>query len=589
MAKITNLQVINENIERIRSVVQDCSTQSVVGYSMVKHSRGFPQPELSSPAKQLRFLLGVMLETEEPDTPIEFSNQEWEQIVEPIQQLSGAYMSLYLPSNETTARQSEEWNRIQQVAMTAFLDYHHKGLLASAEQIRDRIQAYLTPFDEQLSSALGISATDALDIAFDIGDVFQEQINRVGQYAPNSSNPADLSIEFVEAIYRLGKIRRSDLIERYGSTGQRFWDLFAVRRGEGPRINYPTERSIVETRPLICLSDDEAMLFAFNILLSAILLRGEEALSNEATREQYFRKRDKTLEDHSTTVLRQILGSEAKVYRNVFETPDNQYEHDLVIFTRDICLFVEAKASPMHEPFRDPERAFVRIQRSFRSESGIQKAYDQSLRLYRTLQNQELILFDANGVELLRLPSSVLDSAFCVCVTRDSFGPLATFLSPLLAKDVDDPYPWVVNILDLEQIAEVWKYFGWDSKQLKSLLSQRTKLHENVFADDEMDYVGAYIYHCGLHHFARNDYDLIQLDPTYALVFDDIYFHVHHGQPRVSINLTYPFTADLQESLRAGKPTTGEGVPQGSIIVGRNELCPCGSTVKFKRCHGRRL
>ena len=133
MAKITNLQVINENIERIRSVVQDCSTQSVVGYSMVKHSRGFPQPELSSPAKQLRFLLGVMLETEEPDTPIEFSNQEWEQIVEPIQQLSGAYMSLYLPSNETTARQSEEWNRIQQVAMTAFL----------AARPRNRVGEYL--------------------------------------------------------------------------------------------------------------------------------------------------------------------------------------------------------------------------------------------------------------------------------------------------------------------------------------------------------------------------------------------------------------------------------------------------------------
>ena len=137
MAESTNLQkIISENIERIKRVVQKCSTESVVGYSMVKHLRGFPQQELSSPSKQLRFLLGVMLETEKPDTPKEFSEREWEQIVKPIQSLSGAYMSLYLPTDENSAKQSEEWSRNQQVAMTAFIHYHNKGLLASAEHDR---------------------------------------------------------------------------------------------------------------------------------------------------------------------------------------------------------------------------------------------------------------------------------------------------------------------------------------------------------------------------------------------------------------------------------------------------------------------
>ena len=552
-----------------------------VGYSMVKQSRGFPQPELSSPAKQLRFLLGVMLETEEPDAPNEFSNQEWEQVVESIQQLSSAYMLLYMPTEGTIAEQSEDWSKSREVAMTAFLDYHQKGLLASAEQIRDRIQAYLTPFDELLSSALGISASDALHIALDIGDAFQKQMDRVGQYAPNSSNLADLSVEFVKAINQLGKTRLSDLVERYGRAGQGFWDLFTVARGKGPPMNYPTERSIVETRPLICLSDDEAMLFDFNILLSAILLTGEEALTDSASRERYFRMRDKILEDHCTAVLRRILGPEAQLYRNVFETPDNQYEHDLVIFTRDICLFVEAKASPVDEPFRDTGKAFIRLQRSFNSDTGIQRAYDQSLRLLQKVREHELALFDEKGNEVLRLPPSILGNAFCVCVTRDSFGPQATFLSFLLSKNEGDPYPWAVNILDLEQIAYAWEYFKWDGRQLKSFLSQRILLHDKAFSDDELDYVGAYINHCGLHHYVRNDYDLLQIDPTYALIFDDIYFHTHHGQPKVTINPTYPFMTNLQGLIPA------EDLPQGPITVGRNELCPCGSTVKFKRCHGQ--
>ena len=404
--------------------MQNCSTETVVGYSMVKQLDRFPQSELSSPAKQIRLLLGIMLESEEPPAPTEFTDQEWDKIVEPLQALTYAYLQLYLPAADRTSEQSKDWIRIQQVAMTAFLSYHENRLFASTEQVSDRIRSYLSPFDDQLSSTLGISASDALTIALSIGQQFQAQMDRVSQLAPTQSTVDEPGVEFVRAIDRLGKTRLSDLVKQFGATGQAFWDLFTVRRGEGPLINYPTERSIVEIQPWICISNDEAMLFIFNILLSAILLRGEEALAGHPIRDKYFRHRDKTLEDHATAVFRRILGAQSKIYRNVFETPDNRYEHDLVIFTSDICLFVEAKASPMDEPFRDPEKAFVRLQRAFRSQSGIQKAYDQSLRLHKRLRDGNLVLFDAKGVESLRLSSSISDNVFCVCVTRDSFGHL---------------------------------------------------------------------------------------------------------------------------------------------------------------------
>lgn len=588
MAEIPNLQeTIRENIERIKSILQDCSTESVVGYITVKHMRGFPQTGLSSPAKQMRFLLGVMLATEEPPNPVEFSENEWEQSLYPIETLAHAYMSLYMPTEGTIAEQSEDWSRSRQVAMTAFLDYHQKGLLASGEQVSDRIRSYLCPFDDELSTVLGISASDSLRIALQIGQEYQEQLDQVGQHAQIMYTNPDSVVEFVKAVNKLGRTRLSDLIERYGNVGKRFWELFTIGRGEGPPISYPTEPSIVEARPFIRLSDDEAMLFNFNILLSAILLTGEEALSGSPIKERYFRMRDRTHEGQVTSVLRRILGANAKVYENVFETPDNQHEHDLVIFTDDICLFVEAKASPLDEPFRDPERAFIRLSRSFRSESGIQGAYDQSLRLLRIVRDRELPLFDEQGTEILRLPPSISDSAFCVGVTRDSFGPQATFLSLLLSKGKDDPYPWAVNILDLEQIAEAWEYLGWNERQLKIFLSQRVNLHDKVFSDDELDYVGAFIRHCGLHHFARDDYDLIQLPGTSALIFDDIYFHIHHGQPRVSINPSYPILDDLRESLRAGERVPVGNTPGGPIQTGRNDACPCGSGVKFKKCHGQ--
>lgn len=546
-----------------------------------------PWSDLSSPAKQIRLLLGIMLEEKELPTSTEFSRQDWDKIIEPLEELSHAYLQLYVPTTDQVADKPKEWDKTHQVAMTTFLSYHQNGMMASVEQISDQIRLYLCPLDKQLSRDLGISASNALTIAHYIGQEIQTQMDLVVQYVGDKPSTPELHMELAHALERLGKVRLSDVTKRFGDEGESFWNLFAVCRGEGPLINYPTERSVVETKPLILTSNDEAMLFSYNALLSGILLKGEEALIESSISERYLRHRDKTLEKQVAATFRRILGKHSKSHRNVYEELGRQYEHDLVTFTDNVCLFVESKASSMDEPFRDPEKSFTRIRRSFRSQSGIQKAYNQSLRIYNKLRDEGLVLFDKNGELSPQIPKFKEDDAFCVCVTRDNFGPIATFLSPLLSKEDGDPYPWVVNILVLEQIADTWECFGWDGRQLKALLSQRILLHENVFSDDELDYIAAYICHCGLHHLAKNKRMFFQLDPKYALIFDQIYRHKYHGEPQKTIYLTRPAISALQEFSLTDRRASVTNVPQEPIMVGRNELCPCGSTVKFKRCHGR--
>ena len=233
------------------------------------------------------------------------------------------------------------------------------------------------------------------------------------------------------------------------------------------------------------------------------------------------------------------------------------------------------------------KKAFVRLRGSFHSDTGIQKAYDQSLRLFNSLREGKLKLFDKCGKEVLCLPSSIAERAFCVCVTRDSYGPLATYLSFLLEKKEEEPYPWAINILDLGQIADLWQCYQWGSRQLKNYLSQRILLHKKAFSDDELDYVAAYTKNCGLHHFVKANCDWLQIDSLYATFLNAVYYHVHHGYPRPEINPIYPDATDLRESYKLGKPVTVKNLPKGPIQVGRNEACPCGSGVKFKRCHGQ--
>ena len=384
------------------------------------------------------------------------------------------------------------------------------------------------------------------------------------------------------------KITRSELVSKYGPKGGAFWNLFTVGRGEGSQLRYPTDKSIVERKPFIRLSDEVAFGCNLTEMLLPIMVASEDCLLGGSGKETYRKRRSKTLEEQAASAFGRILGKSVEIYRNVFETPDSQHEHDMVIVGSDICLFVEAKSSPPDVPFRDPGRAFTRLLRSFRSDTGIQKAYDQAKRLLELIQRKKTaVLYDQQGNQVLQLSSAVLDRAFCVCVTRDSHGPTATYLSPLLKKRSTDPYPWVVSVLELGSIAELWQYYQWGAKQLAAFLSDRVKLHTALLGDDELDYVGAYILHCGLRYFVSNAVMPAPLNPTYADIFDDVHEHLFHGAHPKRITPVYPTGDSVSRFFRTGESVYSPSPHQKDIQLKRNELCPCGSGVKAKRCHGR--
>ena len=259
-----------------------------------------------------------------------------------------------------------------------------------------------------------------------------------------------------------------------------------------------------------------------------------------------------------------------------------------MILGDDICLFVEVKSSPPSEPFRDPEKAYPRLLRDFRSDTGIQKAYDQATRLLQSVRSKSVVtLYDRDGNEAVKLPGSLRDSAYCVCVTRDSYGPVATCLSFMLEKSEDEPYPWAVSEWNLENIAEIWKYYRWGGRQLRAYLATREKLHASVFSDDELDYVGAFILHCGLDRFVSDTVFPAPLNPTYSEIFNAIHKHVRLGAPPVQIRPVHPSDDSGAEFLRTGETVLSMSRRQKPIKLERNKLCPCGSGVKVKRCHGR--
>ena len=596
-------KTVKEHAQNIRGIIQGCSTESVVRNCLVRSMiDNLPFHELYSPARQMNFLLALLLESKEPADAQEFGVSQWKEIVGHLQAAFSAYSWSHLTENESPTSQSRQEIDDLVTVRLAFIDYFQKTTLAFEEQFAKRIKLYLAPYDDYLSSKLGVNASASLTIARWIVESSQKRLDEVySEYGdeeldllrwatgePNSSRLNSLegrrpTSRVLAQLKDLGKVRRSELIRRYGKEGEEFWKLFTVGRGEGMGIDYPTEQSIVARNPLIRLSEDVAMLFRLETLFEAILLQGEECVLEGPLQKNYLRDRDRTLEKQAESALMRILGDKAQVYRNVYETAKRQHEHDLVILSNDICLFVEAKASPPVEPFRDPKRAIVRLRHHFNSNKGIQKSYDQSLRLLKsTRESGGLTLYNHAGGIAVDLPSETAARAFCVCVTRDSYGPLASFLSLMLKKESDDPYPWAVNVLDLENIAVAWEYFGWDGRQLKSYLSQRLPLHDRAVSDDELDFVGAFIQHCGLRRLFQSLFRLIVIPSWYSDIFDRIHFYRLRGEPKVTMGPTNPLFQETSKSVGV----LGMDLTRRSMRVGRNERCPCESGVKFKSCHG---
>lgn len=566
-------EVIDVNTRVLRESLHDCSTESVVKFLFQERLR-FPMdhPALRSPAKQINFALAVLLASPEPRDPSEFDRSRWEPITTALESLFSVYLHADPSDHLADLGSSTEAEKKLFVTKSMFSTYFNEITLATFHQRLDFIAEYLARFDDELERDMGIAASDACKVAIWICE-------KVG------SNLEALSPGATEGFAGASIVLRTELVQQFEAVGEAYWDAFVSRRGAAPEINYPTEMSIVESKPLVALSFDKATCYNLHTLFNAIMMQGERFLLTGSEKSKYEEHRAKTLETQTQVAISIILGEGTTARTQVFDRDRN--EHDLVAYNNDICLFVESKSSPPGEPFRDIDRAYSRIEQDFRSESGIQGGFLQAVKLFDILKSEtQLTLYDKDQIELEQLGVDLVDRAFPAVITKDNFGMLATRLSLLLTKDSGQPYPFVTNILDLQNIAMIWHHYGWGPKQFRAYLEQRSQLHAKVFADDEMDFVGAFVQHCGLHFWLNAPVANLVLSSSYSQIVDEIDAVVNLGAKPKKINPVHP-AAMSPPSVENPAGGLVSGLPSGPIKIGRNRECPCDSTVKFKRCHGR--
>ncbi len=431
-----------EDVEKLRSVIAVCSTQTVVGMVAVKFIR-WPEEDigLMSPHRQLFFLLGLMLSTNEPAFPQEFDDEKWNESVDLLGKIFLSYAWMFWPKPEEAGRLSQEWKEAREVAMPAFLHYFNSGLLASTEQIKDRIKKYIVPHDSAVKEIFGISTTEMLEITDIISKQMQADYDFLTDLKKKEENAhlafldeaergnwdlqtmrrkavqspyAKIAKDFFSALGNISTVRHSCIQSKFGKEmTDKFLHEFSATRGSTNKLTYPTELNPAMETPLYYVEDDVLMIPSAHSIYLAILEKTERALLQSNAKETFLHQRDHTLENETTEVLRNYFGEKATILQSAYETDKQQYEHDIIVLWERKLFIVEAKAAPPREPLRDPDKAYVRIRDDFRSDRGIQKAYNQARRIEEIHEGSNVIyLYDNKGELVLEVQSDDIDRVY---------------------------------------------------------------------------------------------------------------------------------------------------------------------------------
>ena len=543
----------------------------------------FNKTKLMSPQKQYTYLAGLLMSTEDKSDGSIMKNEEsgiFTELEDDVQEITQEYIKTFLNIDYKAEPNNAKRNL---VSMEAFTSYFDTGILRYPEQTIELIRELYGDFDLDLEEMTGLVLEDFISFYQLICDTFEETMN-ASKYAVesikkqlDSFNPFAVDIEkeyerflsfaqgaasinLQNAMDNLNTIKASSVIEKFGKKkGEKLLDIFGLHRTETDFLYYNGKNPFAD-KPL-CWVDEETLFIVHpQFLLNAVYNYITDILENPKNKfaDKYKKLKSDTVENLFIKLLKKIFGEEAKYHTSVCEERGTK-EHDILIEFEDYILIAEVKASKVREPFFNPEKGYKRVHDHFNSDSGIGGAYEQAIILKKFIEvKKDAILFENKNKKFV-LENASNKKILPIVLTLNQFGGLAVNTSLILEKEDDQPYPWVCNWHDLENIIEILQYLNKKPNDFMDYIVWRIENHPNVLSSDELDVIEGYF----VHSYVKEKKGAIYFPPNGPSLIDKIYFE-KHGIP-------YEYPLGISPVHKKKK-------------IGRNEPCPCNSGKKFKKC-----
>lgn len=553
--------------------------------------------ELMSPQKQYFYLAGLLMSTQYKGNGKE-NNELLLSLEKDIQEITQDYIKGFIGDKELFKEEKKEKFKQNLVSMDAFVSYFDTGVLRYNEQTEELIKTLYSPFDDELVAICGLKTSDYIDFfnfvtekMTDAKNRMQDAFNELQRFLASfnqyETNPQKIEKEYQrllnfgrdnpETFFKLqegftgnNKFKKQDVIDRYGKQkGEKLLELFALERKERDFKYYNGNNPFI-SHPLCWLNQDTLYSVSPQILLNAIFDCITDFLENPKNKfsKKYWKTKADIVEQEFLKCFKSVFHEDARYHMAVCEKPGTQ-EHDILIEFKNYILIAEVKASKVREPFFNPEKAYIRIKDHFFSESGIGYAYNQACILKKKIETEtDIVLY-----EDMRKPFELHDiqskNIIPIVLTLNQFGGIAINTSLLLTPEEGQSYPWVCNLHDFQNLIEILNYLKKTEDDFVEYVEWRSIKHKDIIASDELDIVEQYF---TIPKMKKEAGTVFIANNVKRSLIDKIYFE-KLGLAFPDVNSEHEENNEVSTVFKSRKK------------VYPNDLCPCGSGKKFKKCH----
>ena len=283
---------------------------------------------------------------------------------------------------------------------------------------------------------------------------------------------------------------------------------------------YYTGQNPLVLCPIVDLENGLYQVFEEKRVLHSILFKLEEICKeNDASKARLTHCKGHYLEDKIEELFRGFFGEKAEIITGYYI---DGCEQDIMVLWNGHMFVIEAKAYSNREPFRNAEKAFVRIKDDFNGCIGY--AYKQCKRVEDKMKaGKPFDLKDDKGKVIKTINSADYDgNDFYIIVNQESFGQIQVDLSMFLEVGDEENYPWAVRFDDLEVFLLTLIARKKKPQYFVDFLIMREYLHGHIICSDEGEICGGYITGKLTQELAESE-DIITTATDLASVFDEQY------------------------------------------------------------------
>jgi len=599
---------LDKKIDELKDLLKNIDAESILGQITIDlmykvgETNLAEKTKLSSPYRQYMYLYALVVSEDRGENRI-VTDADWEKIKSLLEEITYIYSDIFWPTKEELETGLDNfWKTSRELTMMSFIDYFNTFELNYEEQVLKRINRWYKPFTNEIKELLGFNLEEALefyvyvkgyieDFIEELYEIREEErkqrldflnnvaskcksmdeIKKKAQLHP-TKKAADKLINHVNKTF---KIKIKDIEDKFGKElASKLINAFSITKSKRS-FRYYTEDNPIIKKPLFLIDNNNLFYIQHKIVLNALSLLMYNTLKNSELEQRFYKHRSAQSEQEVVDILKRLFSDKAEYYSSIFEDQKSSEEHDCLIRYQDSIFIVEVKSGKVKEPFRDPVKSYVRLKRGFKSEEGIQGAYAQALKLkQRIISNEETILYDEDGNEIVKIERRNVNKIFLIVITAENYGYIATKLS-FLEKLDSEPYPWCTDLYSLDTFINGLLEMGLKPEDFIYYLEKRAELNDKFISTDELEIAGYFLSYKNFDDIESGKFEKAVFSPEMSNIFDKFYFE-SKGIPYVLDQDEKPCMVDPREMIR--KEIKGS-VPK----VGRNQPCPCGSGLKYKK------